>query len=423
MKVYIETYGCSANLADTNIMKTLLLKAGYQLVDSIHEAGAVILNTCIVRSESERKMVQKLIELEKLRRKLKFKLIVTGCMAKARPALIAKIAPEASMIAPQLIEDIVDVISSPKRIVKLIGEKRTMLPKYMDGIKFTVPIAEGCLGNCSYCIVRIARGRLRSYPVEKIVEAVKCAVRDGAKEIRLTAQDTSVYGLDIGRTLPELVREVAEIPGDFMIRIGMMTPNGALKIIDELMEVYEHPKVYKFFHIPVQSGDDRILKLMRRKYTSRDFIELAETFRRKFPEGFIATDIIVGFPTEDEEAFQNTIELLKKVEPDKVHVSRYTPRPHTEAASMPQIPEHIKKKRSRIVASLSMKIGLKRNKPYIGRIERALITDPGRRNTVKARLENYRLVVLKAEENAIGKWVKVKIVNATPIQLIGELTT
>ena len=158
-KIYVETYGCSANVADTNIMVTLLKKAGYEVVDSIDEADVVILNTCTVRGESERKMVKRLKELEKLRQRLNFKLVVAGCLAKAQPALIAKISPKASMLAPQLIEEVVEVVKDDSRIIKILGEgKRRTLPKHFEGVKFTVPIAEGCIGSCTYCIVKVARG-------------------------------------------------------------------------------------------------------------------------------------------------------------------------------------------------------------------------------------------------------------------------
>ncbi|MCS7385702.1 MAG: tRNA (N(6)-L-threonylcarbamoyladenosine(37)-C(2))-methylthiotransferase [archaeon GB-1867-005] len=421
-KIYVETYGCSANVADTNIMVTLLKKAGYEVVDSIDEADVVILNTCTVRGESERKMVKRLKELEKLRQRLNFKLVVAGCLAKAQPALIAKISPKASMLAPQLIEEVVEVVKDDSRIIKILGEgKRRTLPKHFEGVKFTVPIAEGCIGSCTYCIVKVARGRLRSYPPEEIVEAVECAVKAGAREIRLTAQDTAAYGLDIGTSLPELVEKITEIPGDFMIRIGMMNPDGALKMLDKLLKVYESDKVYKFIHIPLQSGDDRILKLMRRKYTSSQFIQLAREFRRRFPEGFIATDVIVGFPTEDEAAFNNTLKVISEVEPDKVHVARYSPRPHTEAAALPQIPEAVKKKRSKIMTNLSLKIGLKRNIPLVGRVEEALAVDEGYGGTIKARLNNYKIVVFNGDPSIIGEKVKVKIVEASPIQLRGKL--
>lgn len=421
-KIYLETYGCSANTADTNIMVTLLKGAGYEVVDSIEVADVVILNTCTVRGETERKMIKRLKELEKLRQKLNFKLVVAGCLAKAQPALIARISPEASMISPQQIEEVVEVVKDDSRVIKIKGDgERRVLPKYFEGVKFTVPIAEGCIGSCTYCIVKVARGRLKSYPLEKIVEAVKCAVKAGAKEVRLTAQDTAAYGLDIGTSLPELVRKVVEIPGNFMVRIGMMNPEGALRMLDELLEVYESEKVYKFIHIPLQSGDDRILKLMRRKYTSSQFIELARAFRRKFPEGFIATDVIVGFPTEDEEAFNNTVKVISEVEPDKIHVSRYSPRPHTEAAALPQLPEKVKKERSKIMTELALKIGLKRNLPHVGRVEEVLAVDEGYGRTVKARMKNYKIVVFKADPSIIGRWAKVKIAEASPIQLKGEL--
>ena len=423
LKVYIETYGCAANKADSNIMRSLLLNRGHTIADTIDNADIVILNTCTVRGETERKIVKRIRELEELRKERKFKLIISGCMVKAQPALISSITKDASLVAPQFTEEIVEVVESKEKIIKINGEhiQRKILPTYIEGLQYTVPIAEGCLGNCSYCIVKIARGKLRSFKLNQIVNAVKNAVAQGAKEIRLTAQDTAAYGCDIGTTLPELVSKITEIPGDFMIRIGMMTPNHALRILDELIEVYENEKVYKFLHLPLQSGDNRILKLMNRKYSVEEFKEIVYKFRGKYPELFLATDVIVGFPTESEEAFNNTCKVIMETQPDKIHISRFSPRPHTKAAAMPQILEPIKKKRSKIMTQLSFQIGLERNMKLIGKTRRVLPLERGKYESVKARLRNYKIVVIKEPKIKLGEWVKIKITGATPIQLEGKI--
>ena len=423
LKVYIETYGCAANKADSNIMRSLLLNRGHIIADTIDNADIVILNTCTVRGETERKIVKRIRELEELRKERKFKLIISGCMVKAQPALISSITKDASLVAPQFTEEIVEVVESKEKIIKINGEhiQRKILPTYIEGLQYTVPIAEGCLGNCSYCIVKIARGKLRSFKLNQIVNAVKNAVAQGAKEIRLTAQDTAAYGCDIGTTLPELVSKITEIPGDFMIRIGMMTPNHALRILDELIEVYENEKVYKFLHLPLQSGDNRILKLMNRKYSVEEFKEIVYKFRGKYPELFLATDVIVGFPTESEEAFNNTCKVIMETQPDKIHISRFSPRPHTKAAAMPQILEPIKKKRSKIMTQLSFQIGLERNMKLIGKTRRVLPLERGKYESVKARLRNYKIVVIKEPKIKLGEWVKIKITGATPIQLEGKI--
>jgi len=423
LKVYIETYGCAANKADSNIMRSLLLNRGHIIADTIDNADIVILNTCTVRGETERKIVKRIRELEELRKERKFKLIISGCMVKAQPALISSITKDASLVAPQFTEEIVEVVESKEKIIKINGEhiQRKILPVYIGGLQYTVPIAEGCLGNCSYCIVKIARGKLRSFKLNQIVNAVKNAVAKGAKEIRLTAQDTAAYGCDIGTTLPELVSKITEIPGDFMIRIGMMTPNHALRILDELIEVYENEKVYKFLHLPLQSGDNRILKLMNRKYSVEEFKEIVYKFRGKYPELFLATDVIVGFPTESEEAFNNTCKVIMETQPDKIHISRFSPRPHTKAAAMPQILEPIKKKRSKIMTQLSFQIGLERNMKLIGKTRRVLPLERGKYESVKARLRNYKIVVIKEPKIKLGEWVKIKITGATPIQLEGKI--
>ncbi len=417
VKVYIETYGCTLNRADSEIMKTVLIERGHTIVDRLEDADVVIINTCTVRKDSEARMVKRLRELRRIARGKR--IVVAGCMAKAQPYLVSKIVPDASLISPQNIDKVYLAVESSSRVVLIDGVRPThVVPSTTIDVIGIVPIADGCLNDCSFCIVKLARGRLVSYPPKLIVEAVERLVRRGAKEIELTAQDTAAYGRDLDTSsfkirLPDIVRMVAEIDGDFMIRIGQMNPQWTLDILDDLAEVLKYPKVYKYIHLPVQSGDDRVLKIMKRGHTVEDFIEIVKFLRKKIPGIQIATDIIVGHPGEDEDAFRNTVELVKKVEPDKVHLAQYSLRPRTEAAAMPQIPDPIKKARSKILEKIIEDIGLSINKEYIGSRAKAIIVEKGfRPGSVVARLYNYKPVVIK-EELPLGKWVEVEIEQAT----------
>lgn len=422
MKVYIESYGCAANKADTNLMKNIIMSK-HEIVEDPWKANAIIINTCTVRGETERSMVKRIRELEEIGRKNGSKLIVAGCMAKAQPALVMGIAPEASLISPQRINEILEVLESSGREIRIIGSGTKNLERTIEnGLTVTIPIAEGCLGNCSYCIVKLARGELRSYSIEEIKRVVRKAVERGAREIRLTAQDTAAYGMDIGTNLVNLLRELLQIPGEYIIRIGMMTPNNTLKIIDDLMDIYDDDRIYKFMHIPLQSGDDEILKLMNRKYSTDDYKTIVRKFRSKYPTGFIATDIISGFPMESEEAHKRTIKVIEETKPDKVNVAKYSPRPHTKAAALPQLPESIRSRRCREVIEVSRRISLERNMMHVGRIEEVLVlkVDGG---IAKARMKNYRLVKINGCGEMLGKMVKVKITEAKTTYLIGELTS
>ena len=419
MRVYIESYGCAMNMADGQLMAELLAEAGHTIVRAPEEADVIVLNTCTVRSDTERRMLRRLRELLSLGKRV----VVAGCLASAQPGLVRKVSPDVSLVSARAVEAIVEAVEAEGTVYILEPRPRRRLPKLAQGLVFTIPIAEGCAGSCAYCIVRVARGPLRSYRPEAIVEAVRQAVGQGAREIRLTAQDTGVYGLDIGTRLPELLKAVCAVEGRFMVRVGMMNPDAALRILDDLLEAYEDPKIYKFLHLPVQTGDDRLLMAMGRRYTVQDFLTIVEAFRNRFEDLFLATDIMVGLPGEDEEAFKRTLALLERAEPDKVHVARYTPRPHTRAAAMPnQVPEPEKKRRSRLVSALALRIGLKRNKAFIGRRLQCLVLNEGRRvGQLEARSMNYKPVYFKGPICLLGKFLEIDIIDAGPYFLLGQL--
>ncbi len=243
-------------------MKTLLKDR--EFVNDPKDADLIMINTCAVRLETEERMKKRISELRKYGKKL----VVAGCLSGAEPGTVMSVAPEASLIGPQAIEKVRDIVDGNIKTA-LNGERASITPHMMEGKIGIIPIADGCAGNCNFCITKLARRKLRSYPLRSIIESAKFALSKGAVELELTGQDTAAYGLDYGASirLPEVVRQVADLEGDFMIRIGMMTPEQASSIIDELIDVLKLKNVYKFIHLPVQSGDDEVLKLMNRKYT------------------------------------------------------------------------------------------------------------------------------------------------------------
>lgn len=346
MKLYIETYGCAANQADSDAMRELLKKHRFV---SEKDADVIIVNTCGVKGSTENKIFER---LKKLRGK---KVIVAGCLTKIIETKLKREFPEFSLIGPSQVSNIgriVAQVAKGKRLVKLSGVPGKLVclsrPKRIQPII----IGTGCLGFCAYCATKNARGQLKSYAIKDVVKAVRCAVKNGAETILLTAQDTGAYGIDLGTDLPKLLEAIVRIPGDFKVRVGMMNPNFALRFLDRLIAVYKNPKIIKFAHIPVQAGSNRVLKLMRRSYTVAQFKEVVKKFRREIPGIRMSTDIICGLPGESEKDFAETIKLVKWLKPEAINISKFYPRPGTEAKKMRQLPNSLIKDRSRRLSAL-----------------------------------------------------------------------
>jgi MiaB/RimO family radical SAM methylthiotransferase len=245
-------------------------------------------------------------------------------------------------------------------------------------------------------------------------------IRAGRKEIRITAQDTASYGIDTGTKLPSLARKIASLNGDFMIRIGMMSPRTLSPILDDMMDAYGENKIFRFIHLPVQSGSDEVLRRMNRGYTAEEYESMVGKIRERISDMTISTDIIVGFPGETEEDFQKSLDLIRRVEPDIVNVTRYSKRPGTPAAGMKQIPTQISKERSKRMSELRFEIAGKRNRAYIGKSVRVLALERGKDDTVTGRTGNYRQVILPPDA-LIGSWVKARITGSTGVDLRGEV--
>jgi threonylcarbamoyladenosine tRNA methylthiotransferase CDKAL1 len=420
MRFYVETYGCTSNFGNSHDLKTALISLGH-LPSAIEEADVIIVNTCAVTEKTERNMQKRLRQLEGER------LIIAGCLPAALPESVEGISYGRKMAllnrsaAAEIAAFYRSGFSDKTPKCNLHG---SILKNYSapDSLCSVINIAEGCLGRCSYCLVRRARGELISVDPEVIVEEARSRIGSGALELQIAAQDTAAYGLDIGTSLPELLNRITGIPGRFMVRVGMMNPNSAKPIQNELAEAFRSPKVYKFLHMPVQSGSDEVLKRMCRGYLSEDYIEIVRLFREKLPEPSFATDVITGFPGETEIDFARTLKLIELTRPVKVNITRYSSRPKTSSFELYDMPDRIKKGRSRTLTKLWQDIAGEENSLYQGEVLKVLVTERGRGDTMKARTSNYTGVVIEGLP-PIGSQKVVKIVRSGPFYLTGTIVS
>src|SRR5881296_568835 len=416
VKVYFEAYGCTQNYGEARLMQEAIVSRGHTIATTPGDSDANVLVTCTVIETTERKMLRRMRALAAAGKPL----VVAGCMAAAQRDLVRRTVPEAKLLPPRKWPQIVELLGAGTVCAERALDTEAEHAAWRDAI---VPIAQGCAGRCTYCITRVARGRVASYPIDRIVAEVRRHVDHGVREIKLTGQDTAAYGLDAGTNLAALLRAVDDIPGDFRVRVGMADPLTVYPIQDDLVDAYASEKVFKFLHLPVQSGDDEILEAMRRQYTVSQFEEIVQTFRSACPAITLSTDVIVGFPGESEGQFEATMELVRRVRPDIVNVTRFSPREGTPAATMPgRIVGWRVKERSRRLTRLRFQISRDGNERFVGREVEVLVTETGKPGTLLARTPEYRQVVLR-EPATIGEFLRVKIDGARATDLSGHLLT
>jgi MiaB-like tRNA modifying enzyme len=357
------------------------------------------------------------------------KLIVAGCMPEVYSMKIRNAAPSASMIGIHHLSEIENVVEDTLRGKQRIEIGHNTIPKLgyprkrVDDRIGIVQIAQGCISNCSYCIVKRVMGPLVSYPEEMILDEVQRCVLQGCKEIWLTAQDTAAYGLDRGSTLPYLLQSIMQIDGDFMVRVGMMNPATAYPLVDDLVEVFKNSKLYKFIHLPLQSGSNTILGQMKRDYTVEEFLDIVKRFRSVFQDITLSTDIIVGFPSETDTQFNESLNIIELIQPSLTNVSKYGPREQTPAAKLSPLLSQTIKDRSRKMTELCQKITREKNNEWIGREETILIVSKGKKGGLEGRTHTYKPVILDTKNRGLlGKFVKVWIVDAKYTHLLGTLT-
>ncbi|CAN6543071.1 unnamed protein product [Malus baccata var. baccata] len=421
--IYIKTFGCSHNQSDSEYMAGQLSAFGYPLSDNPEEADLWLINTCTVKSPSQSAM-DTLIAKGKGARK---PLVVAGCVPQGSRDL--KELEGVSIVGVQQIDRVVEIVEETLKghEVRLLSRKTLPaldLPKVRKN-KFVeiLPINVGCLGACTYCKTKHARGHLGSYTVDSLVGRVKSVVADGVKEIWLSSEDTGAYGRDIGVNLPILLNAiVAELPSDAstMLRIGMTNPPFILEHLKEIAEVLRHPCVYSFLHVPVQSGSDAVLTAMNREYTVSEFKTVVDTLTELVPGMQIATDIICGFPGETDEDFTQTLSLIKEYKFSQVHISQFYPRPGTPAARMKKVPSTVVKKRSRELTSAFEAFA-----PYVGmegRVERIWITDIATDGIhLVGHTKGYVQVLVAAPESMLGTSAIAKITSVGRWSVFGEV--
>jgi len=348
MKVFIKTFGCQANLADSEALAGILVENKFKLVDSIKKADIVIVNSCGVKNTTQNRVFSFVESIPKNKR-----VYIGGCLP--RMINLEKYVRFDGLFDCNSITKIVDLIKGKRSLYFSDEKENRILCKRVRKDVGIVVIAQGCLGNCSYCSVKFARGNLKSYSINKIKKEVENFVKDGCKIIYLSSQDNGCYGLDIKTNLVNLLKEVVKVKGNYQIRVGMTNPEYVLKYLKDLVEIYKNEKIMKFLHIPVQSGSGKVLKDMNRKYKVKDFKKIIKEFRKKFPDISIATDIIVGYPTETKEDFKKTVKLLKKIKPEVLNLSKFGPRPRTKASKLKQLPSQVIKERSVKISKLYKK--------------------------------------------------------------------
>ena len=423
MRIFVKNYGCPTNLADGEAIAGCLAEAGFTITHSAATADVIIYNTCAVKGPTENRVINTIKRTPKNK-----KIIITGCLPlinferlRRETRFNAAVGPAA---APQ-IADITKRVLNGENVTALENALTAKPPLNLQRIQANqtvsiIPINYGCLGKCAYCCVIFARGHLRSYSTTEITERLKHDLTTGTKEFWFTSQDTACYGKDAGTNLAALLNALASVKGDFKMRVGMMTPNTAMSFLSELIEAFRNEHVFKFVHLPVQSGDSTVLKRMQRFYTAHDFKTTVKTFRTAFPQLTLATDVICGFPAETRSAFKNTLKLIKEVQPDIVNVSKFFPRPRTAAAEMHDafVDAMEIKQRSAAVAQLAKQIALERNQRWIGWTGETLIDEKGKTpNSWISRNFAYKPIVIKASANMLGKTVNVQVTKAFPTYL------
>lgn len=415
-RYHIETYGCTSNRGESRAIERKLRDAGHRPVDGPEAADVAIMNSCTVVEKTERNMLRRAEELEATTADL----IVTGCMAVAQGEEFDQAGIDARVLHW---DEVPTAVGNGECPTTTDGTEPVL-----DGVVGILPIARGCMSDCSYCITKHATGRIDSPPVEENVRKARSLVHAGAKELRITGQDTGVYGWDRNQgdsLLPELLDRICtEIDGEFRVRVGMANPKGVHGVREELADVFaSYDKLYNFLHAPVQSGSDDVLAEMRRQHRVEEYREVVDTFDERLDEWTLSTDFIVGFPTESDDDFQQSMGLMRETRPEKINVTRFSKRPNTDAAEMDGLGGTIKKERSKEMSEVKRRLVGEAYESMVGDRRTVLAVEPGTGDSVKCRDGAYRQVIVQnATDHGIdpGMFFDVTITDHNTMYAFGD---
>ncbi|PAV62531.1 hypothetical protein WR25_00158 [Diploscapter pachys] len=422
-KIWIKTWGCSHNASDTEYMAGLISQAGYNLTENREQADLWLLNSCTVKTPSEMQANYLLEEGQKKEKAV----VMAGCVSQAAPN--ETWLKGISIVGVKQIDRVVEVVEETLKgnMVRLLSRKREdaqlSLPKMRKNPLIEVlAINTGCLNHCTYCKTKMARGDLKSYPLEELVEQAKRAFEEGVKELWLTSEDLGAWGRDKDMVLPDLLNELVKvIPSGCMMRLGMTNPPYILDHLDEIATILNHPRVYSFLHIPVQSGSDPVLRDMKREYSRAHFEKVADFMIKKVPNVYLATDMICAFPTETQEDFEESMDLVRKYEFPSLFINQYYPRSGTPAARMKKVEAQEAKRRTAEMSKLFR--GYRRyTEDRIGEVHEVLVCEMAK-DEVHAVGHNkcYEHILVPNPQQVMGKVVKVRITGAFKFHMTSEL--
>ena len=436
-KATVITYGCQMNVNESAKMKQILQTMGYEIVDDIDDSDLVFLNTCTVREGAAVKVYGKLGDLKRLKKKKNGKMIigVTGCLAQEVRDEFIKKTPYVDLVLGNQnigrIPDIIERLEKGEDVHVVMVEDEDELPKRVDAdfgddIVASISITYGCNNYCTFCIVPYVRGMERSVPLHEVVQDVKKYTEKGYKEILFLGQNVNSYGSDLADetdNFAKLLRESAKIEGDFWIKYVSPHPKD---FTDEVIEaIADNSKIARMLHLPLQSGSTKILNAMNRGYTKEEFITLAKKIKEKIPDIGLTTDIIVGFPGETDEDFQDTMDVVNEVGFENAFMFMYSKRSGTPAATMEeQVEEQVKSERLQQLMRLQNYKAKEESQKYLGKTVKVLVEGPSRKNPemLTGRTSTHKIVLFKSDRTDLkGKFVHTRIYEAKTWTLYGEL--
>jgi len=427
-KIFIQTFGCQMNVYDSERLKAILIHTGYELTNQPKDASVIVLNTCCVRETAENRALGRLNQLFELKLKNpEVKMVLAGCMAQKTGGELLKKAPFLDLVlGTSQFFNLPDFLRGKDELPKVaVSESEVvfddLLPRRKNKYTAFVAISRGCDNFCSYCIVPYVRGSERHREKEKILKEVQCLTESGCLEVSLIGQNVNSYE-DSGFDFPDLLSLVNDQSGIQKIRFMTSHPKDLSdKLIEKMACLH---KVCEHLHLPLQSGSNKILKLMNRGYSAQDYLNLVEKTKEKIPDLSLTTDLIVGFPSETLADFEQTLEMVQRINFDSSFMFKYSPRDKTKAALLEDnVPEQEKLRRLKILIDIQKRISKGKNKEHIGAVEEVLIDGKSRRDESlwKGKSRTNKTVIVKSDEDLLGSIVKVKINDCDSWTLFGEL--
>jgi tRNA-2-methylthio-N6-dimethylallyladenosine synthase len=429
-KIYIETYGCQMNVADTEIVNGILMGQGYELSSEVEGADAIFMNTCAIRDNAEQRIYGRLSNFEHLKKRNPHLVVgILGCMAErlrknlleSNSMLDIVCGPDEYRKLPELIDQAFDGEKGIRTQLSRVETYDDIVPLRTEGISAWVSVMRGCDKFCTFCVVPFTRGRERSRSLAGVVREVEELLDRGFREVTLLGQNVNSYSDEQG-DFADLLVAVAGVHPSLRVRFTTSHPQD---MSDKLIRaIADHDNICSYIHLPFQSGSDRILELMNRTYTRAHYLDLVTRIKQAIPDAALSTDVIAGFPTETEQDHRDTLSLMEEVRFDGAYMFKYSPRENTKAWKMgDDVPDEIKGRRLEEIIELQRRISLEMNRILVGRTESILLEGPSKRSDAEwiGRTDTNKSVIVAKGDFSAGDYVDVRITSATSATLFGDV--